>query len=93
MDNARSRISPDDLDTPVISVGMPTVIDVKSILSQAECSEKAIKEGLSEYEDSMIAMPARIDSATDIAAKLIAFAINKALHRDMSTEDILRFLY
>lgn len=93
VDNARSRISPDDLDTPVISVGMPTVIDVKSILSQAECSEKAIKDGLLEYEDSMIAMPARIDSATDIAAKLIAFAINKALHKDMSTEDILRFLY
>ena len=93
VDNARSRISPDDLDTPVISVGMPTVIDVRSILSESGCSEKVIKEGLSEYEDSMIAMPARIDSATDIAAKLIAFAINKALHKDMSTEDILRFLY
>lgn len=93
VDNARSRISPDDLDTPVISVGMPTVIDVRSILSESGCSEKSIKEGLSEYEDSMIAMPARIDSATDIAAKLIAFAINKALHRDMTTEDILRFLY
>lgn len=93
VDNARSRISPDDLDTPVISVGMPTVIDVRSILSESGCSEKVIKEGLSEYEDSMIAMPARIDSATDIAAKLIAFAINKALHRDMTTEDILRFLY
>lgn len=93
VDNARSRISPDDLGTPVISVGMPTVIDVKSILSRAECSDKVIKEGLAEYEDSMIAMPARIDSATDVAAKLIAFAINKALHKDMSTEDILRFLY
>lgn len=93
VDNARSRISPDDLDTPVISVGMPTVIDVRSILSESGCSEKSIKEGLSEYEDSMIAMPARIDSATDIAAKLIAFAINKALHKDMTTEDILRFLY
>lgn len=93
VDNARSRISPDDLDTPVISVGMPTVIDVRSILSESGCSEKVIKEGLSEYEDSMIAMPARIDSATDIAAKLIAFAINKALHKDMTTEDILRFLY
>lgn len=36
-------------------------------------------------------MPTRIDSATDIAAKLIAFAVNKALHRDMTTEDIRGF--
>ena len=93
VDNARKRISPDNLDTPVISIGMPTVMDVSSILSGAGCPQTEIKKQLGEYSDSMIAMPSRIDSATDIAAKLIAFAVNKALHRDLSTEDILRFLY
>lgn len=93
VDNARQKISPDNLDTPVLSIGMPTVIDVSAIMSAAGCSEKEIEKQLGQYGDSMIATPTRIDSATDIAAKLIAFSINKALHSDMNTEDILRFLY
>jgi len=40
-----------------------------------------------------LAIPPRIDLATDIAAKLIAFSLNKAFHYNMSTEDILKFLY
>lgn len=93
VDNARKRISPDNLDTPVISIGMPTVIDVSTILSCAGCDKSETEKQLGQYMNSMIAMPSRIDSATDTAARLIAFAVNKALHRDMSTEDILRFLY
>ena len=93
VDNARGKISPDNLGIPVLSVGMPTVMDVAAILSNAGCTEEKARELLGQFGDSMIAMPTRIDSATDTAAKLIAFAVNKALHRDMTTEDILRFLY
>ena len=93
VDNARGKISPDNLGIPVLSVGMPTVMDVATILSNAGCTEEKARELLGQFGDSMIAMPTRIDSATDTAAKLIAFAVNKALHRDMTTEDILRFLY
>lgn len=93
VDNARKKISPDDFRVPIISIGMPTVIDASALLKNAGCSEKNIFNALGDDEDAMIAMPARIDSATDAAAKMIAFAVNKSLHQKMSTEDILRFLY
>ncbi len=93
VDNSREEISSQKLNTPIISIGMPTVIDVKSILQNAKIEESSIPDILEDYEDSLIAVPANIDTATDTAAKLIAFSINKALHHDMSTEDILKFLY
>jgi hypothetical protein len=46
-----------------------------------------------EFSDSLVAMPARIDDATDIGAKLIDFSLNKALHNNLSVDDILKFLY
>ncbi len=84
VDNARKSISPDNLSVPVISIGIPTVIDVCDIVKSDVGTE---------YDDSLVAMPARIDDATDIGAKLIAFSLNKALHNNLSIDDILKFLY
>lgn len=83
--NTRERISSDRMEIPMVSVGVPTVIDTALIAGESGA--------LGEYGDELISMPARIDDATDLGAKLIAFALNKALHYGMSTEDILRFLY
>jgi len=93
VDNTRKEISSQQLNVPMISIGMPTVIDVKTILSNAKLSEIQIADILSDYANSLLAIPPRIDLATDIAAKLIAFSLNKAFHYNMSTEDILKFLY
>lgn len=79
VDNARQQISSTSLDVPMLSIGMPTVIDVDSITK--------IKD------KNLIVTPVRIDDATDVGAKMIAFALNKALHNNLSTEDILKFLY
>ena len=79
VDNARQQISSTSLDVPMLSIGMPTVIDVESITK--------IKD------KNLIVTPVRIDDATDVGAKMIAFALNKALHNNLSTEDILKFLY
>jgi len=84
VDNARKRISPDNLNVPIISIGIPTVIDVCNIVNSDVDTE---------FNDSLVAMPARIDDATDMGAKLIAFSLNKALHNNLSVDDILKFLY
>ena len=84
VDNARKSISTNNLKVPVISIGIPTVIDVCDFL------KSDIK---TEYDDSLVAMPARIDDATDMGAKIIAFSLNKALHNNLPVEDILKFLY
>ncbi len=85
LDNARRAISPHGVDARLLSIGMPTVIEAKDFLKGAGVER--------DLDEPMIVTPARIDSATDAAAKLIAFSINRALHRNMTTDDILRFLY
>lgn len=94
VDNARKEISFKTLGVPVISIGMPTVVDCRALLRQAvgEHWEK-YSENLHPYEESLIATPRQMELATDMGARLIAFAINKALHGNLSTEEILRYLY
>lgn len=85
VDNARKSISTENVDTPVVSIGIPTVIDTVVFVESDDI--------LGDYAGSLVSMPARIDDATDAGAKLIAFALNKALHNSISTDDILKFLY
>ncbi len=80
--NEREKISSETIHTSMISIGMPTVMKLKEISVKIE-----------DFTDELIITPINIDSATDIAAKLIAFSLNKALHYNISTEDILKFLY
>ena len=75
--NTREKICPTDKKTKIISIGMPTVMNCDLEEANSDC----------------IISVMNIDLATDIAAKLIAFSLNKSFHYDMSTEDILKFLY
>ena len=100
VDNSR-----DELDFgkghKIISIGIPTIIDAMTVVLNALNTTgineneqgEALDAALRPYNDGLIAMPTRIDSATENGAKLIAFAINKALHCDMNTTQILKYLY
>ncbi len=94
VDNARQEISRKTLGVPVLSIGMPTVVDCRALLNHVLGEDwEAYAEKLHPYEDSLIATPRQMELATDIGAKLIAFALNKALHQDLTTEEILKYLY
>ncbi len=94
VDNARKEISAKTLGVPVISIGMPTVVDCRVLLWHV-LGEEWEKHGvkLHPFEESLIATPRQMELATDMGARLIAFAINKALHGNLSTEEILKYLY
>ncbi|MBR6793505.1 MAG: GPR endopeptidase [Clostridia bacterium] len=94
VDNARKEISRRTLGVPVLSIGMPTVVDCRVLLRHVmgeEWEECGVK--LHPYEESLIATPRQMELATDMGAKIIAFALNKAFHGDLSTEEILKYLY
>ena len=94
VDNARKEISEKTLGVPVLSVGMPTVVDCRVLLWHVlgeDWEKYSVK--LHPFEESLIATPRQMELATDMGARLIAFAINKALHGDISTEEILKYLY
>lgn len=73
--NNRECISSSSLGIPVIAIGMPTVIDA-SFFNDSEDTK------------TMFVTPRDIDAQVTNAAKLIAYGINLALHRDLSISDI-----
>lgn len=84
--NYRPEISEQALGVRVISVGMPTVMQAN------EFAEQLTDTDLSEHAGRLIVTPQDIAAATDNGARLIAFALNHALHYGLSTEDMLKYL-
>ena len=86
VENSRAAINSEYLGVPVVAVGVPTVVDIVTILADLEAQQ------ISETQESMIVTPRNIDSETECAGKLIGYAINLALHKDLSVGDIDMFI-
>lgn len=82
--NSRKEISEKTLGIPVIAIGVPTVVDAATLVSDYS--------GINEIEDDakmMMVTPREVDLMIERAAKLTALAINCALQPDISPEDML----
>lgn len=93
IDNARKEISKSTLGVPVLSIGMPTVVDCRALMRHVAEDWEELVDRLHPFEESLIATPREMELATDMGAKIIAFALNKALHGSLPTEEILKYLY
>lgn len=88
--NRRSELSEKSLGVPVISVGVPTVIDASTlafdIISKASASPftkksfEHIKSEIFKSKNSMIVTPKEADSLLRQISDITAFGINMALH-------------
>lgn len=72
--NRRKELSKATLGVPVLSMGVPTVIDLP-VPKQ-------------EQAEVMMVTPREIDQIIEHAAKLIGFSISKALHPELSVDDL-----
>lgn len=85
--NARQALNRKTLGVPVIALGVPTVIDAQTLISDLGGGyEKPPEAG------SMIVTPRDIDKMVRDTAKLMAYALNLALHEGITVEDIDMFL-
>ncbi len=84
--NARQEISSKTLGVPVIAIGVPTVVDAATLIT-----DYSGKSDISFPEDTqkMMVTPREVDLMIERAAKLTALAINCALQPDISPEDML----
>ena len=73
--NHRMALNLESLGVPVLAVGVPTVMDVR-VFSNAESLE------------GMFVTPRNIDSVVADFSKLIGYAVNLALHSDLSITDL-----
>ena len=80
--NSRKELSAKSLGIPVIAVGIPTVVDMHTIMYS--CGECEIPEDI----PNMMVNPRDIDRLSERGAELIACGINLALQPSFSFEDV-----
>ena len=83
--NSRSAINAQTLGVPVTAIGVPTVVDIRSLL--IDMGDGTISEETANANE-MIVTPRNIDSEVVCATRVLAYAINLALHQGLSVEDI-----
>lgn len=86
--NSRQEISEKTVGVPVISIGVPTVVDAATlVLDCGGCRED--EQEIYEQTGNMMVTPREIDLMIERASKLTALAVNCALQPDISPEDML----
>jgi spore protease len=93
--NARAALNQDSLGVPVVAVGVPTVVEAATLLTDLageaglpEVDEQTLKG----YTGNLIVTPKDIDKNIEEIARVGAYAANRALHPSLSVDDISAFL-
>ncbi len=91
--NARAEFTQRRFGVPVVAVGVPTVADVETLLTDVVGAEKAHSraEEMSGGRP-MIVTPQDIDAQVDRISKLVAWGINLALQENLDVEDLAFFV-
>ncbi len=85
--NNRGEISRYTLNTPVIAIGVPTVVDLLSIVRGSYPDTPD-----SSYEKDFFVTPKEIDRLIENLSKIIANGINLSLHKNIDLEYIEAFI-
>ncbi len=91
--NSRAPLNRDTLGAPVISIGVPTVVDALTLTDNVieMCGNKSnrlVNERADEYKNLFVT-PKDCDKIVAYMSKVIGYAINKAFHSKLSLEEIL----
>lgn len=89
--NARKELSSATLGVPVVSVGVPTVVDASTLARDLISEEEISPEQQHMFEvngSELMITPREIDQLIDRACKTLSLAINKALQPQLTLEEI-----
>lgn len=84
--NSRKAINRSTLGVPVISIGVPTVVDAGTLLWEA-AGESAVHKA-TPFGKEMFVTPREIDSVIERASKLISRVLNTVLQPEYTLEEI-----
>ena len=93
--NRRSELSAETLGVPVISIGVPTVVDAATLaydLLGENADEKTAAALLAGDGKDMFITLKESDVITKQSARLLGFAINRAFHGELSVEEMEELL-
>lgn len=84
--NNRCAITAETLGVPVVAVGVPTVVDIGTILADLNAVDAT------QLPKDMIVTPRNIDTEAVSAGRLVGYSINLALHNGLTIEDVDQFV-
>ena len=92
--NARSAINRNTMGIPVIAMGVPTVVNIATIVQGfAESSGINIPQStLFEYSEKLLVTPKDIDVHISDMGRILGYAINTVLQKDITIEEMDEFL-
>ena len=88
MNNARRAVTRETLGVPVIGIGVPTVVDAASLVSDI-AGDRVKKDGA---YDHLVVTPGTIDVVISSASRFLALAVNRALQRGLTPEELLNVM-
>ncbi len=80
--NRRKELSEETLGIPVIAIGVPTVVDMHTIV------ENITGDPPDKHLPNMMVTPRDVDKLIERTSRLLAYSINKALQPGLTIEDI-----
>ena len=105
--NKRVGITPETMGIPVLAVGVPTVVDAVTIVHDAldqitggaggagvspPQKREAVQRVLHPYLRDLIVTPKEVDVLIEDITKVVAGALNIALHPGVTPEEVFRYL-
>ncbi len=92
--NSRRAINKKTMGIPVIAMGVPTVVNIETIIEGfAENANIEIpKSALSDYGERLLVTPKDIDVHISDMGRILGYAINSALQKDITIEEMDEFL-
>lgn len=83
--NSRNAVNAETLGVPVVAIGVPTVVDIRTIMPEYQIQSTP---GNPADSNDMIVTPRSIDSQVSCIGRLIGYALNLALHNGLTLSDI-----
>ncbi|MBR4288583.1 MAG: GPR endopeptidase [Clostridia bacterium] len=97
--NARPALLPEEMGIPVISIGVPTVVDAATLAADAigmfthqKAQGDVIRDKWSKNGLNFFVTPKETDQIISVMAAFIGFGINLALNQELSYEDMLSLI-
>ncbi|MBQ9742605.1 MAG: GPR endopeptidase [Ruminococcus sp.] len=95
--NHRTRISQESMGVPVIALGVPTVVDAVTLVSdlvcpEGDCEQNDLREKVSPKGRAMVVTPREVDLLVQRASKLLSLSINLSLHSSVEVSDLLSLM-
>ena len=90
--NHRTKINSETIGVPVISIGVPTVVDVRTLAGDLLADTGESADDLPALTKEMVVIPREIDLLTERASRLLGVALNAALQDRFELSELVELM-